>query len=132
VILLNEDCIEEPDPVIVAATTGNCILLLQTQTGKGLTGIEKTHPRPLDSIGITARQRGGTGKGLQIVERGSFAAEQCAGVSLHPAKHSSRGDPIAVSGRPGDQDTGIQLPEHPFEPGGPAQHSLLPTDHLDR
>src|SRR5207237_7545763 len=88
-VLLDEDRVVEPGPVIRAAAAADRVLLERAEAGCRLARVEDRRAGAVDSVDEGARERGDPTETAEQVERGAFAREDRA------CRPTDLGDPLA-------------------------------------
>jgi len=117
-VFLDQEGVIQPDAVVVAAATGDRVLLRQAQARQRLAGIQQLDLGIGDKVGQIASAGGHPGQQLQEVQRAAFASEQRTGRSFEVKQRLVGQHSLAVSHLPVHGDPWIQLAEHRVHPGG--------------
>ena len=110
VVLLDQDRVEEPDPVVRAAARGHRRLLEHAQARRRLAGVEDPHPRP--RLPDRERRRGGHARqALQQVQGRALGGQQGPGRALDH-RHLAALAPHALLDRAREAHVRVELGEH--------------------
>ena len=74
-VFLNQECVVKAKPVVMAATARYCVFLCQSQARQGFTSVQQTAMGMGDQIRIFAANGGGTGQGLEEIQRRAFGGQ---------------------------------------------------------
>ena len=142
VVVLDQDRIVEPDPVIPAAAAADGILLQRPPARGGLAGIEDDGPGARD-LGDEPRGQGGDPtEPLEEVQGRAFQGQQRPYRASHPCDHGPRRHAVAVADErlpevaeleaPGQDRHDRQTRDHPLGPRHEPRHAAGLARDRDR
>ncbi len=127
-VFLDQDRVVQADAVIDAAAAAHRVFLRETQARQRLAGVEDLRVCAGDRIDVTARNRRGSGKRLQEVQRAALAADQGARTALDVAQHRIGRNAIAIGARPFNAHLRIAFAETRSSPRDAHNHRRFPAD----
>ena len=96
-IVLDEDQVEQPDPMIGAASTGHRVLLETTPARGRLARVQDLGRRARHGRHVSRCERGHARKPLQEIERHPFPSQDGMRGTGHRQQGGPGGDPVAVA-----------------------------------
>ena len=129
-VLLDEEGIKKPDPVVFTATRPDGVLLRHAETGDGLSRIQQFcigMVNQADEISGAGR-RGG--ERLQEIERAALRRQQASRPAGETEQDRIAGHLLTFCHEPGDGDVRVDLSEDLVHPGAAADNTRLSREHL--
>jgi hypothetical protein len=113
VVVLHQDAVREPGPVVVTAAGAHGRFLQSPKPRGGLAGVENPHRRidPVHRGHVPSRQAGHPGEMAQEIERNPLRREHRGELPAHEGHRIPRVDRRPVGRRPGDGQRGVEHTE---------------------
>jgi hypothetical protein len=128
-VFLDQERVEQADPMVVAATAAHRVLLGQAQARNGLTGIEQPGCGAADEIGVAGGPGRGARQQLDEIQHGALGGQQRSCRPPQGEQNLIGLHPITVCHREVHRDGGVELRGGFPYPRRAAEHSWLTRDH---
>ena len=104
VVVLDEDAVGQAEPVVVAATVADGLLLKRTHPGRRFPGVDDSRVGSGDTTSVLGSDGGDTAQALEEVECDTLTGEQRLGRTADPGDDRSRLDGCPVGHQWFDDD----------------------------
>ena len=128
VVVLDQEGVGEPHPVVRAAAAPYGVLLESAQAGRRLARVEKARVRPLERVDVGAGRGRDPRQPLDEVERDPLGRQDRDRRSFDPGEDGPRGDPVAVLDEDLDRGGGVREGEDARQKRGAGDDSRLAAD----